>query len=290
MLIPDYPVPDGLTEGQYLRKLVDTGVAKRYGERTPELETRLEYELGVIDRMHYEGYFLIVQDYVNWAKDQGIVVGPGRGSAAGSVVAYVLGIVDLEPMQYDLLFERFLNPDRISMPDVDMDFADDRRHEVIAYVTEKYGQDRVAQIITFGTMKARNAIRDVGRALGMSYGDVDRVAKTVPEVLNIRLKDALVDSTEFKAIYNENAEIKHLIDLAMKLEGVARHSSTHACAVVISRDPLVEYAPLQKATKGDLAINTQYEMHAIEDLGLLKMDFLGLSNLTVIKNAMRIVK
>lgn len=290
MLIPDYPVPDGLTEKQYLKQLVDEGVARRYGERTPELETRLDYELGVIDRMHYEGYFLIVQDYVNWAKDQGIVVGPGRGSAAGSVVAYALGIVDLEPMQYDLLFERFLNPDRISMPDVDMDFADDRRHEVIAYVTEKYGQDKVAQIITFGTMKARNAIRDVGRALGMSYGDVDRVAKAVPEVLNIRLANALAESTEFKAIYNENAEIKHLIDLAMKLEGVARHSSTHACAVVISRDPLVQYAPLQKATKGDLAINTQYEMHAIEDLGLLKMDFLGLSNLTVIKNAMRIVK
>jgi len=290
MLIPDYPLPDGFTPETYLLKLVDEGIARRYPERTPELEDRLKYELSTIEKMEYAGYFLIVQDYVNWAKNRGIVVGPGRGSAAGSVVAYALGIVDLEPMQYDLLFERFLNPDRISMPDVDMDFADDRRHEVITYVTEKYGQDKVAQIITFGTMKARNAIRDVGRALGMVYGVVDSVAKMVPEVLNIRLKDAIETGPELKAAYNVDPEVKHLIDLAMKLEGVARHSSTHACAVVISRDPLVEYAPLQKATKGDIAINTQYEMHAIEDLGLLKMDFLGLSNLTVIKNTMRIVK
>lgn len=290
ILIPDFPCPDGLTEGKYLEKLVDEGIARRYGKKTPELKERLEYELKVIEKMGYEGYFLIVQDYVNWAKGQGIVVGPGRGSAAGSVVAYALGIVDLEPMQYDLLFERFLNPDRISMPDVDMDFADDRRHEVIAYVTEKYGQDRVAQIITFGTMKARNAIRDVGRALGMAYGDVDRVAKMVPEVLNIKLADALNTSDELKKAYLDEPEVKHLIDLASKLEGVARHSSTHAAGVVISKDPLVGYTPLQKATKGDLATNTQYEMHAIEDLGLLKMDFLGLSNLTVIKNAMRIIK
>jgi len=290
MLIPDYPVPDGLTENKYLEKLVEEGVTRRYGVKTPELKERIEFELGVIERMKFEGYFLIVQDYVNWAKNQGIVVGPGRGSAAGSVVAYALGIVDLEPMQYDLLFERFLNPDRISMPDVDMDFADDRRHEVIAYVTEKYGKDKVAQIITFGTMKARNAIRDVGRALGMAYGDVDKVAKMVPEVLNIKLIDAIKTGPELKQAYKDDPAVKHLIDLATKLEGVARHSSTHACAVVISRDPLVEYAPLQKATKGDLAINTQYEMHAIEDLGLLKMDFLGLSNLTVIKNAMRIIK
>ena len=290
ILIPDYPVPDGETVETYLLKLVDKGIAKRYPERTKELEDRLSYELSVIKKMHYEGYFLIVQDYVNWAKAQGIVVGPGRGSAAGSVVAYALGIVDLEPMQYDLLFERFLNPDRISMPDVDMDFADDRRHEVITYVTEKYGQDHVAQIITFGTMKARNAIRDVGRALGMAYGDVDKVAKMVPEVLNIKLKDAIETGPELKKAYHDSQEVKHLLDLAMKLEGVARHSSTHACAVVISPKPLVQYSPLQKATKGDIAINTQYEMHAIEELGLLKMDFLGLSNLTTIKNAMRIIK
>jgi len=290
ILIPDYPVPKGFTEGTYLEKLVDEGIARRYGKKTPELTERLTYELGVIEKMGYEGYFLIVQDYVNWAKNQGIVVGPGRGSAAGSVVAYALGITDLEPMQFDLLFERFLNPDRISMPDIDMDFADDRRNEVIAYVTEKYGQDHVAQIITFGTMKARNAIRDVGRALGMAYGDVDRVAKMVPEVLNIRLKDAITSGPELKKAYDEDPEVRHLIELAMKLEGVARHSSTHAAGVVISKDPLVQYTPLQKATKGDLATNTQYEMHAIDELGLLKMDFLGLSNLTILKNTMRIIK
>jgi DNA polymerase-3 subunit alpha len=290
ILIPDFPVPGGLTERKYLEKLVNEGIEKRYGKKTPELSERLDYELRVIEKMGYEGYFLIVADYVNWAKERGIVVGPGRGSAAGSVVAYALGIVDLEPMQYDLLFERFLNPDRISMPDVDMDFADDRRHEVITYVTEKYGQDHVAQIITFGTMKARNAIRDVGRALGMAYADVDRVAKMVPEVLNIRLEEALNTSSEMKKAYLDEPDVKHLIDLATKLEGVARHSSTHAAGVVISKEPLVQYTPLQKATKGDLATNTQYEMHAIEDLGLLKMDFLGLSNLTVIKNTMRIIK
>lgn len=290
ILIPDYSVPKGFTEGTYLEKLVDEGITRRYGKKTPELKERLAYELGVIEKMGYEGYFLIVQDYVNWAKNQGIVVGPGRGSAAGSVVAYALGIVDLEPMQFDLLFERFLNPDRISMPDIDMDFADDRRNEVIAYVTEKYGQDHVAQIITFGTMKARNAIRDVGRALGMAYSDVDRVAKMVPEVLNIRLKDAITSGPELKKAYDGDPEVRHLIDLAMRLEGVARHSSTHAAGVVISKDPLVQYTPLQRATKGELATNTQYEMHAIDELGLLKMDFLGLSNLTILKNTMRIIK
>jgi DNA polymerase-3 subunit alpha len=288
ILIPDYPVPEGHTVQTYLHELVNAGIGRRYKIRIPELEERLKYELGVIDKMGYEGYFLIVQDYVNWAKDQGIVVGPGRGSAAGSVVAYALGIVDLEPMQYDLLFERFLNPDRISMPDVDMDFADDRRHEVIKYVTEKYGQDRVAQIITFGTMAARNAIRDVGRVLGISYGEVDKIAKAIPEKCNI--KQAMEESKEFKSFYHEDPRYAKLIDLASKLEGVARHSSTHAAGVVISKDPLVNYTPLQKATKGDLATNTQYEMHAIEDLGLLKMDFLGLSNLTILKNAMRIAK
>lgn len=287
---PNFPVPQGETLSSYLRKLVDKGMKDRYGELTQELSERLEYELGVIGKMGYEGYFLIVQDYVNWAKNAGIVVGPGRGSAAGSVVAYALGITDLEPMKYDLLFERFLNPDRISMPDIDMDFADDRRNEVIEYVANKYGKDHVAQIITFGTMKARNAIRDVGRVLGMAYSEVDRIAKMVPEVIGIKLEEALRDSNELRDAYISDPNVKHLIDLAMKLEGVARHSSTHAAGVVISKDPLVEYSPLQKATKGDLATNTQYEMHALEDLGLLKMDFLGLSNLTIIKNAMRIIK
>lgn len=288
IIIPDFPVPEGETVKSYLNKKVEQGLAKRYSEMTPELRERVDYEMSVIAKMGYEGYFLIVQDYVIWAKEQGIVVGPGRGSAAGSVVAYALEIVDLDPLKFGLLFERFLNPDRISMPDIDMDFADDRRHEVIAYVTEKYGQDHVAQIITFGTMAARNAIRDVGRVLGVSYGEVDKIAKAVPEKADLR--QALNESAEFRGYYNENEQYKKLIDLATKLEGVARHSSTHAAGVVISREPLVEYTPLQRATKGDLATNTQYEMHAIEDLGLLKMDFLGLSNLTVIKNAMRIIK
>jgi len=288
IIIPDFPVPKGETVKSYLIKQVEAGVAKRYSEVTEELRERIDYEMSVIEKMGYEGYFLIVQDYVVWAKDQGIVVGPGRGSAAGSVVAFALEIVDLDPIKYGLLFERFLNPDRISMPDIDMDFADDRRHEVIAYVTEKYGQDHVAQIITFGTMAARNAIRDVGRVLGVSYAEVDKIAKAIPEKCDLR--QALNEGAEFRSFYNESHEYKKLIDLATKLEGVARHSSTHAAGVVISRDPLVEYTPLQRATKGDLATNTQYEMHAIEDLGLLKMDFLGLSNLTVIKNAMRIIK
>ncbi len=288
ILIPDFPVPEGFTIKSYLKKLVNEGMEKRYSEISQDLKERLEYELEVIANMGFEGYFLIVADYVNWAKEQGIVVGPGRGSAAGSVVAYALGIVDLDPIKFGLLFERFLNPDRISMPDIDMDFADDRRHEVIAYVTEKYGQDRVAQIITFGTMAARNAIRDTGRVLGISYGEVDKIAKAVPEKMN--LKQSLAESKEFREFYNEDQKYKKLIDLATKLEGVARHSSTHAAGVVISKDPLVEYTPLQKAVKGDLATNTQYEMHAVEDLGLLKMDFLGLSNLTILKNAMRIIK
>jgi DNA polymerase-3 subunit alpha len=288
ILIPDFPVPGGYTVKTYLEKLVEEGLRKRYSEITPEIKDRVAYELTVIEKMGYEGYFLIVQDYVRWAKEHGIVVGPGRGSAAGSVVAYSLDIVDIDPIKYDLLFERFLNPDRISMPDIDMDFADDRRSEVIEYVTEKYGKDHVAQIITFGTMAARNAIRDVGRVLGVSYAEVDKIAKSVPEKMN--LAEAMVNSPELAAIARESDEYKKLLSLATKLEGVARHSSTHAAGVVISKDPLVEYAPLQKAAKGEISWQTQYEMHAVEDLGLLKMDFLGLSNLTIIKNAMRIVR
>ncbi len=288
ILIPDFPVPDGYTLRSYLEKLVDKGIKERYEVISPEIDERIKYELSVIEKMAYEGYFLIVADYVNWAKDNGIVVGPGRGSGAGSIIAYALKIVDIDPIKYDLLFERFLNPDRISMPDFDIDFADDRRHEVITYVTGKYGQDHVAQIITFGTMAARNAIRDVGRVLGISYGEVDKIAKSVPEKMN--LKEALVSSSELAAFTRESDIYNKLIGLATKLEGVARHSSTHAAGVVISKEPLVEYAPLQKATKGELAINTQYDMGSLESIGLLKMDFLGLSNLTIIKNTMRIVK
>lgn len=288
IIIPDFTVPEGFTLKSYLEKLVREGLKNRYKEITQEIKDRVKFELSVIERMGYEGYFLIVADYVNWAKDNGIVVGPGRGSGAGSIVAYALKIVDIDPIKYDLLFERFLNPDRISMPDFDIDFADDRRHEVIQHVTEKYGKDHVAQIITFGTMAARNAIRDVGRVLGISYAEVDRIAKSVPEKMN--LTEALTESTELAAIARESDEYKKLLSLATKLEGVARHSSTHAAGVVISKEPLVEYAPLQKAVRGEISWQTQYEMHAIEDLGLLKMDFLGLSNLTIIKNAMRIIR
>lgn len=288
ILIPKFDVPKGYTLKSYLEELVEEGIKKKYGKVTSEIRERVKYEMGVIERMGYESYFLIVWDFVTWAKDRGIIVGPGRGSAAGSVVSYALNITELEPMQFDLLFERFLNPDRISMPDIDMDFADDRRHEVIEYVAEKYGKDHVAQIITFGTMAARNAVRDTGRVLGMPYTDVDRIAKLIPQFTN--LETSLKDVSELRTLYNSDDKIKKLIDIAKKLEGVARHSSTHAAGVVISPEPLVNYTPLQKALKGDIATNTQYSMWPLEDLGILKMDFLGLSNLTILKNALRIVK
>jgi DNA polymerase-3 subunit alpha len=288
ILIPKFDVPKGETKKSYLEKLVADGLTKRYKKVTKEIKDRASYELEVIERMKFEDYFLIVADFVNWAKDNGILVGPGRGSAAGSIVAYVLRITDLDPLKYDLLFERFLNPDRISMPDIDMDFADDRRHEVIQYVVDKYGKDKVAQIITFGTMASRNAVRDTGRVLGMSYGDVDAVAKVIPS--NLPLAKSVVEVPELAAFYRQGGDYKKLLDLAQRLEGVARHASTHAAGVVISQDELVKFTPLQKATKGDIATNSQYEMHAIEDLGLLKMDFLGLSNLTILKNTLRIVK
>ena len=288
ILIPKFDVPKGETLKNYLEKLVEEGIKKKYGKVTPEIRKRVEYEMGVIEKMGYESYFLIVWDFVNWAKDQGIIVGPGRGSAAGSVVSYALNITELEPMKYDLLFERFLNPDRISMPDIDMDFADDRRHEVIEYVADKYGKDHVAQIITFGTMAARAAIRDTGRVLGVPYGDVDKIAKVTPP--NEHLADSIRDNPELRALYNTDEKIKKLLDIAMRLEGVARHSSTHAAGVVISEKPLINYTPLQKAAKGDIATNTQYSMWPIEDIGILKMDFLGLSNVTILKNALRIIK
>lgn len=288
ILIPKFDVPKGETLKGYLEKLVQKGLKKKYGNITKEIQERVDYEMGVIEKMGFESYFLIVWDFVNWAKERGIVVGPGRGSAAGSVVSYALNITELEPLKYDLLFERFLNPDRISMPDIDMDFADDRRHEVIEYVAEKYGKDHVAQIITFGTMAARNAIRDTGRVLGISYGEVDKIAKLIPQFTS--LSDAVRDVPELRTLHNSDENIKKLIDIAMRLEGVARHASTHAAGVVISEKPLVNYTPLQKATKGDISTNTQYSMWPLEDLGILKMDFLGLSNLTVLKNALRIIK
>ncbi len=287
--IPNFEAPkEYKSKKDFLEKLVAEGLTKRYEKITKEIKNRTAYELEVIERMRYEDYFLIVADFVNWAKDQGILVGPGRGSAAGSIVAYALGVTDLDPLKFDLLFERFLNPDRISMPDIDMDFPDDRRGEVIEYVVRKYGKERVAQIITFGKMAARNAIRDTGRVLGMAYSEVDEVAKVTPA--NMSLEESIKEVPELASFYRQGGDHRRLLDLAKRLEGVARHSSTHAAGVVISKDDLIFHSPLQKAVKGDVSWQTQYEMHAIEDLGLLKMDFLGLKNLTILKNSMRIAK
>ncbi|MCK4553477.1 DNA polymerase III subunit alpha, partial [Candidatus Parcubacteria bacterium] len=249
---------------------------------------RLRYELSVIAKMGFSSYFLIVADFVNWAKDNKIVVGPGRGSAAGSFVSYLLGITNLDPLQYNLLFERFLNPDRISMPDIDLDFADIRRDEVIRYVEEKYGHDHVAQIITFGTMAARAAIRDVGRVLNYPYDYCDKLAKMIP--MFSKIDRALEVVGELKEIYRNEEAAKKIIDYAQRLEGVARHASTHACGVLITKDPLTEHVPLQYASSSDRTIVSQYSLHPVEDLGLLKMDFLGLKNLTVIESAIKIIK
>lgn len=291
--LPHFEVPDGFTAMSYLRHLCEAGLQKRFNApATPEQSERMEYELGVIEKTGFASYFLIVQDFVNWAKDQGIIVGPGRGSAAGSFVSYLIGITNIDPIKYDLLFERFLNPERISMPDVDMDFADDRRDEVLEYVRKKYGNDHVAQIITFGTMAARAAIRDAGRALGLPYEFCDKTAKMIPMFSSI--PEALEEVKEFKDFYAENADAKKLIDSAQRLEGVARHASMHACGVVITKDPVTEYTPLQNITgKGEGTV-TQYSSSTkssfVEKIGLLKMDFLGLKNLTIIQNTLRIVK
>ena len=307
-LIPRFDVPQGKTEQTYLYQLCFQGLAWRYGgiakediiHYTPdkarqvvsaELVKRLEYELEVIGKMGYEGYFLIVADFINWGKNQGIIFGPGRGSAASSVVAYVLNITNLDPIRYDLMFERFLNPNRISMPDIDIDIQDSRRDEVIAYVTEKYGQDHVAQIITFGTMAARNAVRDTGRVLDMSYAEVDAIAKLIPQPVqgrHIPLAVSIKDDPDLRAQYESNPRAKQLIDQAIKLEGTIRSNGVHAAGVVITPEELSNYTPLQRAQKG--GVSTQYSMGPIEDLGILKMDFLGLSNLTIIKNALRIIK
>jgi DNA polymerase-3 subunit alpha len=286
--IPHFPVPDGETVESWLRKECQAGLARRYGTVTPELQERLDYELGVITSMGYAGYFLIVADFIRFAREQGIQT-TCRGSAPGSIVTYTLGITPVDPILYQLPFERFLNPDRVTMPDIDVDFEDGRRDEVIAYVGRKYGQDHVAQIITFGTMLARAAIRDVGRVLGHSYGEVDRVAKAVPNQLGIRLDEALEVSTALREQVDGDPAIKRIIDFARHLEGVARNASTHAAGVVISREPLTELMPLQKATNSD-SLMTQYEMHAIEALGLLKFDFLGLSNLTILRQAVDLVR
>jgi DNA polymerase III subunit alpha len=284
--LPTFPLPPGKTADEYVKELCLTGFSRRPElAKYPKAPERLEYELEVIKQTGFASYFLIVQDFVNWAKEHRIVVGPGRGSVGGSLVAYLLNITNINPLQYNLLFERFLNPERISMPDIDLDFADYRRDEVIAYVGEKYGHDKVAQIITFGTMAARAAVRDVGRALGYEYLYCDKVAKMIP--FGLTLGDTLRDVVEFKELYDTDEKAKKLIELAQKLEGVARHASTHACGVVISSEPLENIAPVQHPTQNDTNIVTQYEMHSIEDLGLLKMDFLGLKNLSIIEETLK---
>ncbi len=297
VLLPDFPKPDGKTANGYLRELIEERLPKKFPReiQTTEMHERLEYELGVIEKTGFADYFLIVQDLINWAKTHGIAVGPGRGSAAGSLVSYVLDITDLNPLAYGLLFERFLNPERIQMPDIDIDFADVRRDEVLAYAREKYGGDRVARIITFGTMAARAAVRDAGRSMGYSYAFCDQIAKLIPFNPTQGMKEGWLDEClqkvqELRIIYDTNPEAKKLIDTARRLEGVARHASVHACGTVISKEPLVTRVPLQFAPQEKDVIITQFEMHAVEDLGLLKIDLLGLKNLTIIENTLRLVR
>lgn len=312
--LPYYKVPMGYNANSYLKELCAQGLAKRYpllfnaspqsispllakegrggGEADSDIRdsilARLNHEIDIIQQTGFASYFLIVQDFVNWAKGQDIVVGPGRGSAAGSIVSYLLNITNIDPLKYNLIFERFLEKDRNELPDIDIDFADTRRDEVIEYVAQKYGRENVSQIITFGTMAARASVRDVGRALGYPYDFCDKLAKTIPMMMNF--EKALKESQEFQILYTSDRDAKRIVDAARKLEGVARHASTHACGVVITKDPLTNIVPLQSSSHGDNSIISQYEMHSVEDLGLLKMDFLGLRNLTIIQNAMEQIK
>ncbi len=286
--LPKYDVPEGYTSWEYLNKLCHGGLEKRYRPVTDKLRERLEYELSTIKNMGYVDYFLIVWDFIKYARDNDIMVGPGRGSAAGSLVAYTLGITQLDPIKYDLLFERFLNPERVSMPDIDVDFCFERRQEVIDYVVRKYGKDRVVQIVTFGTLAARGVIRDVGRVLDMPYAQVDAIAKMIPQELNITIDKALEMNPELRRAYEEQEDITRLIDTAKRLEGLPRHTSMHAAGVVISQKRVDEYVPLSRAQDG--SITTQFTMTTLEELGLLKMDFLGLRTLTVIQNAVQQVE
>lgn len=308
ILIPKYPLPKGKSEKSLLHELVWQGVARRYGGMSDEKSykqsissaqklistevlERTKYELGVIDQMGFNGYFLIIQDFINWGKNKGIVFGPGRGSAAGSIISYSLRITELDPLKYDLLFERFLNPDRVSMPDIDIDIQDTRRDEVIQYCIDKYGSDRVANIVTFGRMFARNSVRDVARVLQVPYADADKLAKMIPPPIqgrHIPLETSLTENTDLRREYQTNPTSQKVFDLAVRLEGTIRSHGVHAAGVVIAPDELVKFAPLEMAQKG--VVSTQYSMGPIEELGLLKMDFLGLSNLTIIKNALRIIK
>lgn len=285
--LPEFIPPEGKTNREYLRELCQEGLANRYDEITPELQERLDSELDVIESMGFVEYFLIVWDFIHFAKTNHIMVGPGRGSAAGSLVAYSLQITDIDPIRYNLIFERFLNPERVSMPDIDIDFCIERRGEVIDYVKHKYGEDNVSQIITFGTMKAKAAVRDVARALNLSYAEGDRIAKAIPFDLKMTIDKALEMNPELKAMYDSDENVKKVMDVSRSIEGMPRHASTHAAGVVISKLPLDEYVPLYMADKG---VATQFNMTTIEELGLLKMDFLGLRNLTVIRDALELIE
>ena len=284
--LPKYDVPEGYTSWEYLNKLCYDGLKERYPDGEESLKERLEYELSVIKSMGYVDYFLIVWDFIKYARDHDIMVGPGRGSAAGSIVSYTLGITSIDPIKYQLLFERFLNPERVSMPDIDVDFCFERRQEVIDYVVEKYGSDRVVQIVTFGTMAARGVIRDVGRVMDLPYAFVDGIAKMVPTELNITLERALTVNPEFKRMYQEDEQVRELIDMSKRLEGLPRHTSMHAAGVVISQKAIDEYVPLSLGSDG--SVTTQFTMTTLEELGLLKMDFLGLRTLTVIQDAVKL--
>ena len=286
--LPKFDVPAPYTSWEYLNKLCYNGLKERYTENLDELGKRLEYELGVIQKMGYVDYFLIVWDFIRFARDHDIMVGPGRGSAAGSLVSYTLGITKLDPIKYDLLFERFLNPERVSMPDIDVDFCFERRQEVIDYVVEKYGKDRVVQIVTFGTMAARGVIRDVGRVMDLPYAQCDSIAKMIPTELNITIDKALKMNPELRTLYETDETVKKLIDMSRRLEGLPRHTSMHAAGVVISQKSVDEYVPLSRASDGSIV--TQFTMTTLEELGLLKMDFLGLRTLTVIQNAVKLAE
>ncbi len=286
--LPTYTPPANMTNEQYLRSLCEEGLIKRYGKVTPELQHRLEHELSTIESMGFVSYFLVVWDFISYAKKTGVPVGPGRGSAAGSLVSYLLGITDLDPIKYGLLFERFLNPGRRSMPDIDIDFCYERRGEVIDYVTRKYGKDNVAQIITFGSMQAKAAVRDVGRAMGVSYGDVDRIAKLIPNEIGITIEEALNVEPQLREAVEGDQTAKQLLSTARVLEGLNRHASIHAAGVVIADKPLMEYVPLFRSTDGQ--VTTGYDMDGVSKIGLLKMDFLGLRTLTVITDALKLIK
>ncbi|HOS60140.1 MAG TPA: DNA polymerase III subunit alpha, partial [Syntrophorhabdaceae bacterium] len=295
---PEFTPPDNLELNDYFEKLCFDGFKKRIDsikasstdfsdELSERYKERLKYEIGVIKKTGFADYFLIVADFINYAKTHGIPVGPGRGSAAGSLVAYCLGITDIDPIKYDLIFERFLNPERISMPDIDVDFCKDGREDVIRYVTEKYGDDKVAQIITFGTMKSKAAVRDVGRALGIPYAEVDKIAKLIPDI-NSGIQSCIDEESRLKELYKNDAKIKELLDNAIVLEGLSRHASTHAAGIVISNKHLTEHLPLYRGQKGETV--TQYPMKTIEKIGLIKIDFLGLETLTLMDNVQRLLK